>query len=127
MKSGIVLKTLGINFPEQTLDLLLNLPLPVDGEREDEGEHEEPAEYPGGNLRHPLASLTLLLLVATGWLIQGLEPLGPVKTLVEGVLGKLLVEEAGGVGRLVVVVAVPAETPDLHKIVAAGEYLTAKL
>ena len=50
-----------------------------------------------------------------------------VETLVEGVFGKLLVEEAGGVGRLVVVVAVPAETPDLHKIVAAGEYLTAKL
>ena len=69
MKSGIVLKTLGVYFPQQTLDLLLNLPLPVDGEREDEGEHEETAKDPGGNLRHPLAPLTLLLLVATGGLI----------------------------------------------------------
>lgn len=127
MKSGIVLKTLGIYFPEQTLDLLLYLPLSVDGECENEGEHEEPSEYAGGNLRHPLPTLTLFFLVTTGRLIQGLEPHGPVEALIERVLGKLLVEEARGVSRLVVVVAVPAEAPDLHKIVATGEHLTAKL
>ena len=127
MEPGVILETLRVYFPQQTLYLLLDLPLPVDGEREDKGEHQEAPEDPGRDLRHPLPPLAFLLLVAARGLVQGLEPLGPVEAFVEGVFRELLVEESSGVGGLVVVVAVPAEPPNLHQIVAASEHLAAEL
>ena len=59
----MALQALGVYLPQQTLDLLLYLPLPVDGESEDEGEHQQTAQHPGSDLRHPLPALALLLLV----------------------------------------------------------------
>ena len=45
MQPGVVLQTLGVDLPQQTLDLLLDLPLPIHGEREDEGEHQQAAQH----------------------------------------------------------------------------------
>ena len=39
------LQALWVDLPEETLDLLLDLPLAVHGEREDEGEHQQAAQH----------------------------------------------------------------------------------
>ena len=57
---------------------LLNFPLAVDGEGDNEREHEQTAQHAGCNLCAALAALTLLTTVAAKRLVQRLVALRPV-------------------------------------------------
>ena len=99
------MNTFRVNLPQQSLYFLFNFPFPVNAEGENKGEHQEAPQDSSNNFSHPLSTLTFLLLISTKRLVEGLEALWPVDSLVEGVLGELFVHASGQVSAPVIRVA----------------------